>query len=55
MNRLLQACVFAAIALILFAKAPHLYLRPALLFEDGRDLFSFYFEHREPESIGLGR
>ncbi|HET6879690.1 MAG TPA: hypothetical protein VFI31_06035 [Pirellulales bacterium] len=51
MNRLLQAGVFAGVALILFAKAPHLYLRPPLVYEDGRDLFSFYFEHREPEAI----
>jgi hypothetical protein len=51
MNRLLQACVFAGVALVLFAKAPNLYLRPPLFYEDGRDLFSFYFEHRGPESI----
>ncbi|HVX12355.1 MAG TPA: hypothetical protein VHC22_14325 [Pirellulales bacterium] len=51
MNRLLQVSVFAGVTLILFAKAPHLYLRPPLAYEDGRDLFSFYFEHREPESI----
>ena len=51
MNRLLQVSLFAGVALILFIKAPHLYLRPPLLWEDGRDLFSFYFEHREPESI----
>jgi hypothetical protein len=51
MNRLLKAGVFAGVALVLFAKAPHLYLRPSLIYEDGRDLFSFYFEHREPESI----
>jgi hypothetical protein len=50
-DRLLKAGVFAAVALILFCKAPNLFLRPSLLFEDGRELFSYYYDHREAHSI----
>ena len=50
-ERLIWVAIFVAVMSIFFWKADKVYLRPPLFFEDGRELFAYYFEHREPSSI----
>lgn len=39
-----------AVAGIIFLRAPEMVLAPALLFDEGAKVFSYFYEHRGPSS-----
>lgn len=43
--------VLAAVAAVHFFREPASYLLPPLSYEDGRDFFAFFYNHREPGAI----
>ena len=43
--------VLAAVAAVHFFRDPANYLLPPLSYEDGRDFFAFYYNHRDPGAI----
>ena len=43
--------VLAAVAAVHFFREPASYLLPPLSYEDGRDFFAFFYNHREPAAI----
>lgn len=45
------ALLVLALALLSFLRQPGAYLSPILAFEDGRDVFAFYYNHPEPSGI----
>ncbi len=49
--RLLFAAAFLAHLTLNFARGPGAILDPALAFEDGRDVFAFYYAERDPASV----
>ena len=50
-DRLLFVALFVASIAITYARDPDLYRLPAAAYEDGREMFAFYYNHPEPSSI----
>ena len=50
-SRLAFVLLFAAAAAVTWLRAPDLYRLPIAAYEDGRDVFGFFYNHREPGSI----